>query len=257
MSAVQARGLGIATAGRWLGLLAGLAATSWLISTGDLELALLLSGPLVGIAMLGGVLLGELARPGPERGPARRALLETRRIETYLPPWARLVRWLAVTYVVLVVCSVLLGRPEHFTGAGAAPETTAIYVCGDGFGLSGVWLPPAYAIPALTVVLIGLAAAVGALHLLVRRPRPAGIDVADDDRARTDGAAAVVAAGAVLVSVPLAGLSLLAAASLAQSCSGPLGQLAAAPLLCLTVAAAAIGCWALGGLLVPRWRGRA
>lgn len=248
MSAVQARGLGIETAGRWFGLVSGLAATSWLISTGDIALAVLLSGPLVGIALLGGVLLGELARPGPERGPARRALLETRRIETYLPSWARMVRWLAVTYIVLITISVLQDRPE-FDGTGRA----VIYVCGDR-AWPAVWLPTAYAIPALTVVLIGLAAAVGALHLLVRRPRPAGIDVADDDRARRDAAAAVVAASAVLVAVPLAGLSLLAAASLASSCVGPLGQLGAAPLLAVTAASTAIGCWALGSLLVPRGR---
>ncbi len=248
MSAVQARGLGIATGARWLGLLAGLAATSWLISTDDLALALLLSGPLVGIALLGGVLLGELARPGPERGPARRALLETRRIETYLPSWARMVRWLAVAYLVLTVFGVW-DRPE-VDGAG----NPAIPTCGDGIGLFEAWLPPAYAIPALTLVLIGLAGAVGALHQLVRRPRPAGIEVDEDDRARTDAVAAVVAACAVLVGVPLAGLSLLAAASLARSCAGPLGQLAAAPLLCLTAVGTAVGCWALWSLLVPRGR---
>jgi hypothetical protein len=248
MSAVQARGLGLVTGGRWLGLLAGLAATSWLISTGDVALALLLSGPLLGIALLGGVLLGQLARPGPERGPARRALLETRRIETYLPPWARMVRWLAVAYLALTVLGVL-DRPEvDFAG------NSIIYTCGDGIGLLDGWLPTAYAIPALALVLIGLAAGVGALHLLVRRPRPAGIEVDEDDRTRTDAAAAVVAACAVLVAVPLGGLSLLAAVSLAHSCAGPLGQLAAAPLLGLSAAGAGIGCWALGSLLVPRRR---
>jgi hypothetical protein len=248
MSAVQARGLGLATAGRWLGLLAGLAATSWLIGTGDVELALLLSGPLVGIALLGGVLLGELVRPGPERGPARRALLETRRIETYLPSWTRLVRWLAAAYLALTVFGVL-DQPD-VDSAG----NTIIYTCGDGIGLFDAWLPLAYAIPALALVLIGLTAAVGALHFLVRRPRPAGIEVAEDDRSRTDAVAAVVAACAVLVAGPLGGLSLLAAASLAHSCAGALGQLAAAPLLCLAAASAAIGGWALVGLLLPRRR---
>lgn len=248
MSAVQARGLGIATGGRWLGLLAGLAATSWLISTGDLELALLLSGPLVGIALLGGVLLGELARPGPERGPARRALLETRRIETYLPSWTRLVRWLAITYVVLLVASLLQDRPE-FDGVGEA----VIYTCGDR-PWPTIWLPTAYAIPALTVVLTGLAAALGALHLLVRRPRPAGIDVAEDDQARRDAVAAVVAACAVLVSVPLGGLSLLASGALASTCGGLLGRLGSVPLLGVAVTATMVGCWALGSLLLPRWR---
>jgi hypothetical protein len=249
MSAVQARGLGLATAGRWLGLLAGLAATSWLFRTGDIELALLLSGPLVGIALLGGVLLGELMRPGPERGPARRALLETRRIETYLPSWTRLVRWFAGAYVVLIVVSVLNNRAD-VDAAGREVH----YVCDNGSLLGPVWLPTAYAIPALTLVLLGLGAAVGALHLLVRRPRPAGIDVAEDDQARSDAAAAVLAACAVLVAVPLAGLSLLAASSLAFSCAGPLGQLGAAPLLVLAVAAASVACWALVGLLLPRWR---
>ena len=248
MSAVQARGLGIATGGRWLGLLVGLAATSWLVGTGDVALALLLSGPLLGIGLLGGVLLGELARPGPERGPARRALLETRRIETYLPPWARMVRWLTVAYLVLTVLGVW-ERPEVDSSG-----RSMILVCSDGIGLAEAWLPPAYAIPALTLVLIGLAGGSGALHLLVRRPRPAGIDVDDDDRARADAVAAVVAACAVLVAVPLGGLSLVAAASLARSCAGPVGQLAAAPLLCLTVVCMAIGCWALWSLLVPRWR---
>ncbi len=129
MSAVRARGFGLATAGRWSGLLAGLAA--------------------------------------------------------------------------LTVLSVLQDRPS-FDPAGR----TIVYVCGDRLGLTAVWPPTGYPIPVLTLVLIGLAAALGALHLLVRRPRPAGIDVADDDRARRDAAAT------------------------------------------------AVGCWALGGLLVPRSRSR-
>jgi hypothetical protein len=251
VSTVQARGLGIATAGRWLGLLVGLAGTSWLIGSGDLLLTFLLTGPVMGLSLLAGVLLGELARPGPERGPARRALLETRRVATYLPPWTPVVRHLFAAYVLLTVLGVLQDRPLiDDTGR------RIVYYCGDGFGWDAAWLPTAYLIPALTLVLIGLAAAAGALHLLVRRPRPAGIDVADDDDARRDTAAAVVAACAVLVAVPLAGLSLVAALTLASSCSGSLGQLASVPLILLTVAAAGVGCWAMSGLLVPRRRSR-
>jgi hypothetical protein len=249
MSAVQARGLGLAAAGRWSGLLAGLAAMSWLIGSGGLEFALLLVGPALGLPLLGGVLVGELARPAPERGPARRALLETRRIESYLPHWTWLVRWLAAAYVGLSVLAVLLDRPAH-----SVDGRTVIYTCGEALGPVAAWPPAAYTVPTLTLVLIGLGAAVGALHLLVRRPRPAGVDVTDDDQARRDAAAAVVAAGAVLVTAPLAGLSLVAGLSLSRSCAGPLGTLAQVPLFCLAAAAAAVGCWALAGLLVPRRR---
>ncbi|HEY6746028.1 MAG TPA: hypothetical protein VI357_09945 [Mycobacteriales bacterium] len=249
MSAVQARGLGVATLGRWFGLVAGLAASSWLVSSGDSVFVLLFLGPALGIPLLGGVLVGALLRPAPERGPERRALLETRRLGTYLPPWTRLVRGLAAGYVGLTVLGVLMDRPGT-----DAEGRTVLYTCDDGFGLSWLQAPSAYTIPALTLVLIGLGAAVGALHLLVRRPRPAGVDVADDDRARTEAAAAVVAACAVLVAVPLAGLSLLAASSLSQRCSGPLGELAAVVLLLVTALATAVGCWALWSLLVPRGR---
>lgn len=249
MSAVQARGLGIAAAGRWAGLLVGLAAASWLLGSGDSVLALLFTGPALGLPLLGGVLLGALVQPAPERGPARRALLETRQIGTYLPSWTPLVRWLAAGYAGLSVAGVLLDRP-HIDAQGR----TAFYSCGPGLGLDWLWAPPAYVIPALTLVLIGLGAAIGALHLLVRRPRPAGIDVEDDDRARTEAAAAVVAACAVLVAVPLAGLSLLAASALSERCYGPLGLVAGVPLLLVTALAAGVGAWALWSLLVPRGR---
>ena len=249
MSAVQTRGLGVATFGRWFGLLAGLAASSRLLSAEDPILLLLFVGPALGLPLLAGVLLGALARPTPERGPARRALLEVRRVRTYLPSWTPLVRWLAAGYTGLSVAGLLLDRPD------IDPEgRTYLQVCSEGLQLGWLSAPPAYVVPALTLVLTGLGAAVGALHLLARRPRPAGIDVEDDDRARSEVAAAVLAACAVLVAVPLAGLALLAASTLSERCSGPLGLVASVPLLLLTAVATGIGCWALWSLLVPRGR---
>jgi hypothetical protein len=250
MSAVQARGLGIAAGGRWVGLLVGLAGTSWLLSADDAVLVAMFLGPVLGIPLLAGVLVGALVRPGPERGPARRALLETRRVANYLPSWTPVVRWTAIAYAGLTVAGVLVGAPE--VDGGGHP---IVYYCNmDGLGLMPVWPSAGYLVPALVLVLVGLGAAAGALHLLVRRPRPTGVDVDHDDRARADAAAAVIAATAVLVAFPLAGLSLVAGRSLDETCEGPLAVLAQAPLYAATATATAVGAWALWSLLVPRGR---
>lgn len=169
MTAVQTRGLGVAYAGRWLGLVAGLAATSWLLHRESIGPALLLVGPVLGIALLGGVLLGELAAPGPDRGPARRALLETRRAADYLPASSRLVVVLVAVFVAVTAGTSLFGVVVDWW---TNDDPLLIQICPS--------LPPFpwpdayYAGPTVAAVLLGLGLAAAVLRRSARRPGPAG-----------------------------------------------------------------------------------
>lgn len=146
-------------------------------------------------------------------------------------------------------------------GAMAARRTSEelllVRTCTDGPPFP--WPNAHYAGPTVVAMLLGLGVAAAVLRRLVRRPRAGGIDTARDDQDRRETAAAVLAACAVLVAVPLASISLAAGAWLASGCdAGPVLN-SAAPVLhaagwvLLAVAAAAslIAFDALLALLLP------
>lgn len=250
MSVVQAPGLGVVAAGRWLGLLGGLAVASWLLSRDPIGWVYLLVGPAIGLCLLGGVLLGELAAPGPARGPARRALLETRRVADYLPPAARHVAALVAVYGLVLVVALLARRPLN-----GGPGELVIAMCAGREGMFlAPWPDPVALVPGLLAVLAGLATAALALHLLARRARPAGVDVADDDRRRRETAAAVVAACAVLVAAALCCTALVLGVAMTGGCGGAPGRVLGWVLQWVAGTAGLIGCWAAAALLLPRRR---
>ena len=228
-------------AGRWLGALAGLAVTSWALQADVTGTAVLLASPILGVALLAAVLAGELLGRAPAPGPARRALLETRRVADYLPAAARPVAALLVAYAVL-------------TAITLAPDagSTVVTTCGDLVVLLSPWPEPGHVLPALATVLLGLGVAALGLRQLVDRPRPAGLSIEQDDRARRESAAAVVAACAVLVAGPLAGTALIAGSHLVNGCGGVLSVLLGWGLLWLAGTAALAAGWALVALLRPR-----
>lgn len=243
MAAVQTRRPGVVLLVRWIGLLGGLAVVSVLLDEDETGRSLLIIGPLIGVALLAGVLGGELITPRPERGPARTALLETREVTDYLPGSARWVARLVIAYAVVTV------------GAGAVGAVPGGWI-GSRCSVPSSWRawPVAdYTAPGVVVVAVGLGLAGVVLHRLVARPRPAdtAADIAADDLARRETAAAVVAGCAVLVAVPLGGTSLVAGLSLSGNC---VPAVAAAGWLLVIVALVATvgGLWALGALLLRR-----
>lgn len=228
-------------------MLVGLAVTSWALGLGETGYVFLLVSPIMGIALLGAVLVGELLARAPAPGPARRALLETRRVADYLPPSARVVGALLGVYGVLSLAAATPGA-----GSGVVVRT-----CGDMYGPYGRWpAAPAVVFPALAVVLLGLTVAAVALRRLVDRPRPTGVPVEADDEARRATAAAVVAACAVLVTGPLCVTAAGLGTDLMDGC-GVLDPGAGLMLLWLAGAAVLVAGWALLALLAPPRRERA
>jgi hypothetical protein len=236
MTAVQTRP-GRVLLIRWTGLVAALWTVSWSLGWDDLGNSFSLTAPLLGIGLVLGVYAGDLVGPGRDRGPSRRALLETRRLVDYLPDTVRRVAWLLAGFGVATLLS------SYPVGA------TVTSVCGSD---ADRWVPQRYAAIGVAGVAVGLALAAGVLRWLVTRPRPAGRDVAADDAHRREVAAAVVAACGVLVAGALAWSLVLLGVVLHDACPAGYGKLGlvffAAALLAGATALAAL--WAV---LVP-WR---
>jgi hypothetical protein len=244
MAVVQAPRTGAVLLIRWLGLLFGLAVVRLLVDTDQADRRLLIAGPLVGIALLAGVAGGELLAPGPDRGRARRALLETRTVTDYLPPSAQLVGWLLAAYAAVVIGAGLVGGD---------PATSIASRCFVPHPYAGVWVGPDLTAPGVGAVAVGLGIAAAVLRRLVTRPRPAGVDVAEDDRARRETARALVAGCGILVAMPLGTTAAVAALTLRSSCLSGVSGLGWV-LLAVAAVAAAVAVWALGTLLLPRPR---
>lgn len=232
---------------RWSGLGLGVAVAIWLAQHQALGRGLLLAAPAVGIGVLLGVLGGELAATGPS-GSVRQASLRPRRVVDYLP--RALTTAVGAAGIALVVVLGItttmaspddLGRPGRWLAASTGPST------GEA---RGPWPGSFYAAPLALVVAVGLLLAVLALVAVVRRPRPG--DAAGDDGDRARSAAAVIGGAGVLVALPLAGVSALAAMGLLGFSVAPLGwRVGGWALVALAPAALALLVWSSATLLVP------
>ncbi len=235
---------------RWrlAGLLVGLAVAVTSAQSGALGRGVLLAGPLLSLCVLLGVVAGELGVRAP--ADARRSVtLEVRSLRDYLPR--------ALTSSV-AAAALLLGALLTFTSAiGSA----------DDLGRAGRWLARAcsdvqsegrgpwpgsfYALPLAPVLLVGLVVAGVGLNGLTRRPRQ-GEDPAVDDALRRHMATTVMAAVGLLVTVPLVGVGVLAAAGLLQVCAAPVAWTVVGTLLLAVVPLAlALGLWCAALLLSP------
>ncbi len=245
---------------RLLGAVVGCVVGAYVVAEDTLGLGLLLSAPVAALGLLLGVLLAELVVRPPE-GPRRSASLTGRRATDYVP--RRLgAAVLATGATLLALASVTsalgspddLGRPGRWlTHACSAVETSS----------RGPWPGAYYAGPLLLLVGAGVLLALLVLRTTVARPpllpndAPGAVfvpaqAVAADHELRAQAARAVVAGLGVLLALPLAGTSALAASAVAGTvgCAPDWWAAAAAGLLVVTALAGAVLVWCVSVLLL-------
>ena len=196
---------------RWGGVAFGVALAVGAVQVdGALGRGVMLAAPLFALGVLVGVIGGELRIAAPSVD-ARSAPLEVRRVRDYLPKGlTRAVAGATGTLAVLLIAATAVGSPDDLGRAGR----TLVRACSEVMTSSASpWPGSFYSLPLAAIVVGGLAAAAFALQQVVRRPRQ-GENVRDDDMLRHNAACAVVAAGGILVAVPLAGTSAIAGMAL-------------------------------------------
>jgi hypothetical protein len=238
------------TTRRWriAGLVVGAVVGIGAAQQGALGRGLLLAVPLFALCVLAGVVVGELRVTAPQ-GPVRSADLEVRRMRDYLPRRLTTVVASATALLALVMaCTTAVGSADDMGRAGRTFARRCSAVMSSG---TGPWPGSFYTVPLALVVLSGLLLAGFALHRVVRRPRQ-GEDRAVDDGLRRQAAEAVTAACGVLVAVPLAGVSFVAAAALSNHTCPPAGSSVVVwALLLLVPALVGLTAWCVGVLMAP------
>lgn len=220
---------------------------------GALGRGLLLAVPLFALCVLAGVVIGELRVTAPH-GPVRSADLEVRRVRDYLP--RRLATVVAAATALLALVMAVTTAVGSADDLGRAGRTFARQCSAVMSSSTGPWPGSFYTVPLALVVLSGLLLAGFALHRVVRRPRQ-GEDRAVDDGLCRQAAEAVTAACGVLVAVPLAGVSVVAAGALSNHTCPPAGSTAAVwALLLLVPALLGVSSRRAGILVSPAGAGR-
>ncbi|WP_409331496.1 hypothetical protein [Trujillonella humicola] len=210
---------------------------------------LLLGAPLFGLCLLTGIVVGEL-RVGAPGAAVRTATVEVRRARDYLPPVLSRVVLAATGLLVAVLgTTTALGSPDDLGRAGRALARSCTPLWTTAVGPWPGWF---YAAPLLAVVLAGLVLAGLALRRIVHRPR-SGDAPHVDDLLRRQAAEAVVAGCGLLVAVPLAGVSLVAAHAVGNlGCAPASWRVVAGGVVLLVPALAALASWCAVTVLLPR-----
>lgn len=218
---------------------------------GGLGRGLLLAAPLFALCVLAGVLVGEL-QLGTPRGPVRQAVLEVRRIRDYVPrALGPAVLAAGALLAVLLVLTAAAGSPDDMGRAGRSLVRRCSAVLTAG---AGPWPGSYYAVPSAVVVLCGLLAAGAVLSRVVRRPRLSD-DLPVDEALRRSAAGSVTAAVGLLITIPLAGVSLVAAGALVGvSCHPVWWSVAAIGLGALAVASVTLAAVCVSTLTTRGWR---
>ena len=194
----------------WGGVLLGVLLAVAAIHADRLGRGLMLAAPLFGIGLLTGVVVGQLLTRPAVTGP-RTAAVEVREPRRYLPGGlTRAVGTAAALVTVLLIFTTAAGSADDQHRSGRSFER----ICGDVTSRRGPWPGAYYSVPLAIVLVIGLAVAVLALRALTNQPRPGVDHLAGDDALRRRTAESVVAATGILVTLPLAGVSLTAAGAL-------------------------------------------
>jgi hypothetical protein len=238
------------TTGRWrlAGVAVGVVVGVLAAYQGALGRGLLLAAPLFALCVLAGVLVGELRVSAPG-GPVRRAALEVRRARDYVPrALGSAVLAAGALLAVILACTTAGGSADDLGRAGRSLERRCSAVTGEG---AGPWPGSYYALPLAVVVLCGLLAAGVVLTRVVRRPLQSE-DRAIDEALRRSAAGAVTAAVGLLIVVPLAGISAVAAGALTTiTCRPEWWTVAAIALAALAVAALGLAVWCASILAAP------
>lgn len=227
---------------RWrlAGMLVGLVAAVTTALGGALGRGLMLAVPLFGLCALLGVIAGERGVRAPA-GARRSVTLEVRSPRDYLPLiLSSAVGVATVALGALLVFTSATGSADDLGRAGRALNRACSATSAQG---RGPWPGIFYAWPLAAVVVIGLAVAAIALGSVTSRPRQAE-DLAVDDALRRQAATGVIAAVGLLVTVPLAAVSVVAAPGLLQICAAPAAwTVIGVVLLAVAPLALALGCW--------------
>lgn len=189
---------------RWAGAAVGAAAAWAVAGTGTLGRGPMLAPAALGLGLLAGVLVGELA-VRPRTAGRRSAALAVRRTRDVLPRrTAVAVAAAAVVLLVLLATTTALGSPDDLGRAGRSLSGS----CSPSTGFSsGPWPGSYYSAPLAAAVTGGLLAAALVLRRITGRPAVGGTaELVDADAVlRRRAGEAVTAACGVLVTAPLAG----------------------------------------------------
>jgi hypothetical protein len=236
---------------RWAGMALGAVVAVVAIATGDSGRGAMIAWPVFGLGVLAGALAGELTVPAPT-GPVRRAQLRVRRVLDYVPRTLGVLVCVATTALFALAAATTLG----VSGGWSVTDRDIVCVAGEETYVSGPWPGAHYAIPSLSVVVVGLVLAGLVLRRVVRRPRLTDV-VEVDDVSRRRSAEVVTAAAGVLVLTPFMGFAATAGTAMASSgpgCGEPLGALSGSVLSGLFFAAFLAAAWCAGFLLLPSIR---
>ena len=198
---------------RWVGLVIGVVAAALTASVGVPGLGVMLAPTVFGLAVIGGVVVGELATIPPREG-VRSASLETRTVGNYLPRrLGGLVAGSTLGLGALLFTTTLMGSTDDL---GRAGRSLSRQCSPDRFTSTGPWPGLYYSVPLAIAVLLGLLGAAVALHTVVLRPRSESAPelVVADDVLRSRSAEAVVAATGVMMAASTLGVALTAGGAL-------------------------------------------
>ncbi|MGN0063472.1 MAG: hypothetical protein ACI379_04465 [Nocardioides sp.] len=238
---------------RLAGLALGTAAAAWVLlepTPFDRGLgSVAVIAPLcLGAITLLGVVVGELVvRPRFNDGP-RTATLRPRRVRDHLPPkLTRLVVAVTVAGVLLCAYTALTASADDM---GRDGRSLAARCSATVSAASGPYPGSFYVLPYLAGLAVVAAIAVVAALRITRRTL--GSDAPSADRYRSTGLTAVVSAYGLTMSVPLAGIALVAGtALLGHECPQTGWRIVGVSALVVALCAAGTALISLVGLLAP------
>lgn len=239
---------------RAAGFAAGVAVAVVTAGAGSLGRGVMLAPALFGLALVAGVLGGELAVRPPSAGP-RTATLDVRRVRDYLPRGHSVaVASAAAGLLALLGVATAAGSPDDLGRAGRSLAGACSAVLGWS---TGPWPGSYYALPLAATVGVGLLAAAAVLWRVTSRPRVGGsAELWESDEAlRGRSAEAVTAACGVLVAAPALGVVAVTASALQRSpCPPGWWAVATAVLGLFSVLLLGLLGWCTAVLLAPAGR---
>ena len=241
-----------AAAWRGAGAVVGLAGAVLAVQAGSLGRGPMLAPAVFGLAVVAGVLAGELSVRPPSGGGRRSATLAVRRVRDYVPvPLGAAVAAAALGLLLLLAATTAAASPDDLGRAGRSLAGACSAVTGWA---SGPWPGSFYSVPLGVLVVAGLLASALVLRRVTARPRVGGSAalVDADEALRRRAAQTVTAACGILVAAPFAGVAAVTALVMGgHDCPPSWWGAARVALLLLQPALLALLGWCAAVLLVP------